>query len=52
MWEESEIVDMGIAYQWMARWRIDTNPWSYLVIPDNVWAEPYRVDEVVGRRSG
>jgi hypothetical protein len=52
VWEQSEYVDMNIAYQWMARWRLDGGAWSYLAIPDNTWSEPYRVDQIVGRLTG
>ena len=52
VWDESEFVDLSIAYEWSARWRLNGGTWNYLIIPNNTWSEPYRVDQLVGRRSG
>ena len=51
-WETKGNYDLGVDYEWLARWRIDGGPWQVIDIPDTEWDAPYRVDEVVGRRSG
>ena len=52
VWETSEVVDMTVEYEWSVRWRRNLGAWRTLVIDDTTWSDVYRVDEIVGRRSG
>ncbi len=51
-WETKDNYTLGVDYEWLARWRVNGGPWQIIAIPDTEWDAPYRVDEVVGRRSG
>ena len=51
-WETTGHYDLSVDYEWLARWRVGNGSWRTIDIPNTVWESPYRVDEVVGRRSG
>ena len=51
-WETTGHYDLSVDYEWLARWRVGNGTWRTIDIPNTVWESPYRVDEVVGRRSG
>jgi len=51
-WETMANYTMGVDYNWFVRWRVGSGPWNIIDIPATNWTEPYRVDEVVGRRRG
>jgi hypothetical protein len=51
-WEVKGHHGLEVDYNWFVRWRVDSGPWNVIGVPATQWSAPYRVDEIVGRRSG
>ena len=51
-YQASNRYDLAVSYDWFVRWRIGAGGWQPLVVPPTTWSIDYRIDELVGRRTG
>jgi hypothetical protein len=38
-----------VSYEWFVRWRVNSEPWNILTIPDTLTSRTYDVDEIISR---
>ncbi len=38
-----------VSYEWFVRWRVNSEPWNILTIPDTLTSVTYDVDEIISR---
>jgi hypothetical protein len=51
-YETTALYDLAVSYNWFVRWRIGAGGWQPIPVPPTTWTRAYRIDELVGRRTG